>query len=260
MPRLPYYIVELRPWPILLASRIMLIAISLINWFYFYDTIILTIRLITLLLSIFQWSRDVIRETTYIGKHTSYLQKLLRMGIILFILREVCFFISFFWRFFHISLAPRVELGCNWPPAGIKPIDPIGVPLLNTIILLASGFTVTWSHYCLLNKKRVKSIIILLITTILGRYFTYLQAIEYYLSRFTITDRVYGSLFFLITGFHGIHVIIGTLFLLINMLRILKNHFSSTHHFRFEAASWYWHFVDVVWICLYICVYWWGSL
>ena len=260
MTRLPFYLVELRPWPITSALGSLFLALGLINWFHHSNLVLLFIRITTIRLSIFQWWRDIVRESTYIGKHTSYVQKNLRLGIILFIIREVCFFFSFFWAFFHSRLTPRPELGCMWPPIGISRIDPIGVPILNTTILLASGFTVTWAHHRLITKKRITTILSLTITIILGIYFTTLQTIEYYEAPFTIADRVYGSIFFIATGFHGCHVIIGRLFLAITLLRTIKGHFSRTHHFGFEAAAWYWHFVDVVWICLYICIYWWGSL
>lgn len=259
MPRLPHYLVELSPWPIILAASSIFLAIGLINWFHFNNLYLLLLSIILIIICIIQWWRDIIREATIIGKHTLSVQQNLRIGIMLFIIREVCFFFSFFWRFFHRSLAPTPELGCSWPPIGIKTIDPIRIPLLNTTILLASGFTVTWRHHRLILGKRITAIKTILVTIILGAYFTFLQITEYINCRFTIADRVYGSTFFISTGFHGLHVIIGTLFLLINLIRIIKSHFSIRHHFRFEAAAWYWHFVDVVWICLYICIYWWGS-
>lgn len=260
MIRSPYHLVELSPWPLTAALRALFITMGLIDWFHYKDYNLLILRFITILLSIFQWWRDVVREATFIGKHTSYVQTGLRIGIILFILREACFFFAFFWAFFHRSLAPTPELGCTWPPIGIKIINPFRIPLLNTAVLLASGFTVTWAHHSLLSRNRTNRTYAIVITIILGLYFTILQLNEYIEASFTIADRVYGSIFFVATGFHGAHVIIGTSFLSVNLLRILLNHFSNTHHFGFEAAAWYWHFVDVVWICLYICVYWWGSL
>jgi len=260
MTRLPYYLVELRPWPLLSAIRSLFMAIGLINWLHYSNIYLIFIRILIIIICIFQWWRDLVREATYIGKHTSYTQYNLQLGIILFIIREICFFFAFFWSFFHRRLAPTPELGCEWPPTGIKPINPISIPLLNTAILLASGFTVTWAHHRLISKKRTKAILSLIITIILGIYFTILQLTEYVETTFTIADRVYGSTFFIATGFHGAHVIIGTTFLLINLLRTIKSHFSNKHHFSFEAAAWYWHFVDVIWIYLYICIYWWGSL
>jgi len=257
--RLPYHLVELRPWPIILAARIILLALGIIEWLHFNNLLLISMSLLLTILSLSQWWRDIFREATIIGKHTIKVQQGLRIGIILFIISEVCFFISFFWAFFHSRFSPTPDLGCIWPPIGIDIIDPIRVPLLNTIILLTSGFTLTWRHHRLLIKKRITAIIGLLMTIILGSYFTLLQSLEYINTRFSVRDRALGSTFFITTGFHGLHVIIGTLFLIVNLYRIKVFHFSSLHHFRFEAAAWYWHFVDVIWICLYICIYWWGS-
>ena len=168
------------------------------------------------------------------------------------------FFISFFWAFFHRSLSPTIELGIIWPPIGIIAFNPFQIPLLNTAILLASGVTVTWAHHSLIERNHTQAIQSLFFTILLGIYFSILQAYEYIESPFTIADGIYGSTFFIATGFHGLHVLIGTTFLLICLLRHINNHFSKTHHFGFEAAAWYWHFVDVVWLFLYISIYWWG--
>jgi cytochrome c oxidase subunit 3 len=205
-----------------------------------------------------KWWRDVSRERSYQGLHTSIVELGLRWGIILFIVSEVFFFLSFFWAFFHRSLSPRVEIGGVWPPLGIQPFNPFSVPLLNTIILLSSGVRVTWSHHRIILNEHQKIIKSLLITVILGLYFTCLQGIEYLEASFRIADSIYGSTFFIATGFHGIHVIIGTIFLLICYLRALVGLFNQDHHMGFEAASWYWHFVDVVWLFLYVSIYWWG--
>jgi len=258
--RLPYHVVELRPWPITSAIRAIFIALGLINLFHSNSSTLFLLGRFSISLSMFQWWRDVVREATYIGKHTSYVQIGLKLGVILFIIREVCFFSTFFWAFFHNRLSPSVEIGCSKPPIGISTSNPLRIPLLNTIILLSSGFTVTWSHHCLLSKKRIKTSITLVFTIILGIYFTFLQTTEYINSTFTIADSIYGSIFFVATGFHGIHVVIGTLFLIITLLRNIKTHFSNNHHLRFEIAAWYWHFVDLVCIFLYVCIYWWGSL
>lgn len=206
-----------------------------------------------------QWWRDIIRESTFIGYHTSYVVQAHRLGIILFIISEVMFFFSFFWAFFHSALAPTVQIACTWPPPGIEPINPFSVPLLNTAVLLASGFTVTWAHHGLIAGSRKNALQALFITCSLGLYFTKLQLQEYYDAPFTIADGIYGSVFFVSTGFHGLHVIIGTLFLLVCLYRTYAIHFSTDRHVGFEAAAWYWHFVDVVWIFLYLCIYWWGS-
>nr|AKH90808.1 cytochrome c oxidase subunit III [Rhinogobio typus] len=186
-------------------------------------------------------------------------QKGLRYGMILFITSEVFFFLGFFWAFYHSSLAPTPELGGCWPPTGITTLDPFEVPLLNTAVLLASGVTVTWAHHSIMEGERKQAIQSLTLTILLGFYFTALQAMEYYEAPFTIADGVYGSTFFVATGFHGLHVIIGSTFLAVCLIRQIQYHFTSEHHFGFEAAAWYWHFVDVVWLFLYVSIYWWGS-
>lgn len=168
-------------------------------------------------------------------------------------------FFSFFWAFFHRSLAPSIEIGLIWPPRGVLPFNPFQVPLLNTIILLGSGVTVTWAHHRIIENNFSQAFLGLLLTVTLGVYFTSLQALEYWEASFTISDSAYGSTFFIATGFHGIHVIIGTTFLIVCLSRHIKSHFSRNHHFGFEAAAWYWHFVDVVWLFLYISIYWWGG-
>ena len=259
MIRQPFHLVEFSPWPITGSIGALLLTSGLAIWFHGYSLICFTLGLIIILLTIIQWWRDVIREGTYLGFHTSLVTKGLRWGIILFIASEVLFFFAFFWAFFHSSLAPTPELGCSWPPAGIYPLNPFAIPLLNTAVLLASGVTVTWAHHSLIESDRKETIIALLCTVILGGYFTVLQAIEYFEAPFTIADRVYGSTFFVATGFHGLHVLIGSSFLLVCLIRTILFQYSSGHHFGFEAAAWYWHFVDVVWIFLYLCVYWWGS-
>lgn len=259
MPRQPFHLVDISPWPLFTSLRAIIIALGVASWFHNYGIICLILGLFTIILTLFQWWRDVSREATFLGAHTSYVAKGLRWGIILFILSEVCFFFAFFWAFFHRRLAPTPELGCCWPPIGITPINPFRVPLLNTAVLLASGVTVTWAHHSLIEGNRSNSIQALSLTIRLGIYFTFLQVGEYISAPFTIADGIYGTTFFVSTGFHGLHVIIGTTFLAICLLRTILWHFSSGHHFGFEAAAWYWHFVDVVWICLYLCIYWWGA-
>lgn len=207
----------------------------------------------------YQWWRDIYREATLQGYHSEKVGLGLRWGIILFIVSEVFFFVSFFWAFFHRSLSPNIEVGALWPPVGVETFNPFQVPLLNTRILLASGVTITWAHHALMEKNYDQCLQGLLVTIILGVYFSFLQGLEYIEASFTIADRVYGSTFFVATGFHGLHVLIGTSFLAICMSRHAKCHFSSDHHFGFEAAAWYWHFVDVVWLFLYLSIYWWGE-
>nr|QVM79301.1 cytochrome c oxidase subunit III [Teledapalpus zolotichini] len=255
----PYHLVEISPWPILGAVSAMIIAVGMIKWFYIYKSNLLLLSLIITLLIMFQWWRDIIRESTFQGLHTIPVVKGLRWGMILFITSEIFFFLSFFWGFFHNSLSPSIEIGMMWPPKGIQPFNPIEIPLLNTLILLTSGLTVTWAHHSLMENNYKQSFQSLLLTVILGIYFSILQGYEYLEAPFTIADSIYGSSFFMATGFHGLHVIIGTTFLMTCLIRHYNLHFSSIHHFGFEAAAWYWHFVDVVWLFLYISIYWWGS-
>nr|AXS65284.1 cytochrome c oxidase subunit 3 [Histeroidea sp. 1 KM-2017] len=255
----PFHLVDYSPWPIVGAFSAMVTMIGLIKWFHFYTPTLFLMGTLTTLMVMYQWWRDITREATYQGLHTFKVTMGLRWGMVLFITSEVFFFISFFWGFFHSSLTPSIEIGMIWPPKGIQPFNPIQIPLLNTLILLTSGLTVTWAHHSLMENNMKQTNSSLLMTVILGIYFTILQGFEYWEAPFTIADSVYGSCFFMATGFHGLHVIIGTTFLLTCYLRQLNNHFSSIHHFGFEAAAWYWHFVDVVWLFLYISVYWWGS-
>nr|AFP16899.1 cytochrome c oxidase subunit III [Peploptera acromialis] len=255
----PFHLVDVSPWPIMAAMGAMTMMIGLIQWFHQLDNSLLLIGLTINLMVSFQWWRDISREGTFQGHHTMKVTLGLRWGMILFIVSEVFFFISFFWSFFHSSLSPSIELGLLWPPKGIETFNPLEIPLLNTMILLTSGLTVTWAHHSLMENNYNSALQGLILTVLLGIYFTILQGFEYIEAPFTIADSVYGSTFFMATGFHGLHVIIGTSFLFICLIRLYLNHFSSIHHFGFEAAAWYWHFVDVVWLFLYISIYWWGS-
>jgi cytochrome c oxidase subunit 3 len=179
--------------------------------------------------------------------------------MVLFILSEVAFFAAFFWGFFHSSLGPAVEVGSAWPPLGVFVLDTFSVPLLNTVVLLSSGVRATWAHHSLLAGRKPGVLSGLLLTVLLGAYFTYLQILEYAGSCFTISDGVYGSCFYLATGFHGLHVLVGSAFLSVCLLRAALNRFSVGHHVGLEAAVWYWHFVDVVWLFLFSFVYWWAG-
>nr|AXS65905.1 cytochrome c oxidase subunit 3 [Tenebrionoidea sp. 15 KM-2017] len=255
----PYHLVDVSPWPILGSLSALIMMTGIIKWFHLFAPNLLVLGMIMMMLIMYQWWRDIVRESTFQGHHTFTVTMGLRWGMILFITSEVFFFISFFWGFFHSSLSPSIDIGMIWPPKGIQPFNPTQIPLLNTLILLTSGLTVTWAHHSLMENNYKQALNSLMLTVLLGIYFTLLQAFEYMESPFTIADSVYGSSFFMATGFHGIHVIIGTTFLMICLLRHIKNHFSSTHHFGFEASAWYWHFVDVVWLFLYISIYWWGS-
>nr|ARH54018.1 cytochrome c oxidase subunit 3 [Stricticollis tobias] len=255
----PFHLVDVSPWPILGSFSALMVMVGIIKWFHLSSMNLFYMGMISMFLIMYQWWRDITREGTFQGHHTYIVTIGLRWGMILFITSEVFFFISFFWGFFHNSLSPTIELGMLWPPKGIQTFNPIQIPLLNTLILLTSGLTVTWAHHSLMENNYNQTFQGLLLTVILGLYFSILQGYEYYESPFSIADSAYGSSFFMATGFHGIHVIIGTTFLLVCLIRHLKIHFSQIHHFGFEAAAWYWHFVDVVWLFLYISIYWWGS-
>nr|DAZ91351.1 TPA_asm: COX3 [Gammarus chevreuxi] len=255
----PFHLVEKSPWPIVASLSAMLITTGLVKWFHYFTPSLLIIGLISVVLTSAQWWRDVSREGTLQGLHTLKVSYGLRMGMVLFIVSEVLFFFSFFWAFFHSSLTPTMEVGGSWPPTSIDPFNPFQIPLLNTAILLASGVTITWAHHAVTENLHTQAVQGLALTILLGLYFTALQAMEYLESPFSIADSVYGATFFVATGFHGLHVIIGTSFILVCLLRLTLAHFSSSHHVGLESAIWYWHFVDVVWLFLYISIYWWGS-
>nr|ART66009.1 cytochrome c oxidase subunit 3 [Pentacheles laevis] len=255
----PFHLVNMSPWPLTGAISALLLTTGLIKWFHLFNPNLLFLSFFSIFLTMFQWWRDMTREGTYQGSHTKLVMKGLRWGMILFIVSEILFFFAFFWAFFHSSLAPAVEMGIMWPPMGVKPFNPFQIPLLNTTVLLSSGATITWAHHALMNSNHQEALQGLGISIILGLYFSALQAYEYLEAPFSIADSVYGTTFFVTTGFHGLHVLIGTTFLSITWFRLYNWHFSANHHFGFEAAAWYWHFVDVVWLFLYLLIYWWGN-
>lgn len=205
------------------------------------------------------WWRDVVSEATFEGHHTNIVQLGLRYGMILFIVSEVMFFFAFFWAFFASSLTPTIEIGNIWPPKGIVTFNPFEIPLVNTLILLCSGVTVTYAHHSITAGQKLDAFWGLLVTIILAVIFTCFQVFEYVTAVFKISDGIFGSTFFMATGFHGFHVFVGTVFLIVCLVRIYYNHFTVEHHFGFEAAAFYWHFVDVVWLFLYVAVYCWGG-
>jgi len=256
----PYHIVDESPWPIYGSLSGIYLTTGFLSWFHLKDLTIAIVGVVGLILVIFQWWRDISREGTFQGLHTGIVELGLRSGMLLFIISEAFFFLRFFWAYFHCSLSPNIEVGGLWPYAGIKPFNPLGVPLLNTLVLLSSGVSVTWSHHALMTGYKREALIGLVFTVSLGVYFRILQGLEYYEAPFTFADGAYGSTFYIATGFHGIHVIIGTIFLLVCLIRHVKKEFRKRHHFGFEAAAWYWHFVDVVWLFLYLVIYWWGGV
>nr|UEV87064.1 cytochrome c oxidase subunit 3 [Grifola frondosa] len=259
--KFPYHLVEISPWPILVSFSLLTMAIGAVMYMQGYPNggSLLTLGFILTTYGMALWFRDIIIEGTYLGCHTIQVQKGLTIGVVLFIISEVFAFLSVFWAFFHSSLSPAVELGCVWPPQGITALDPFAIPLLNTILLLSSGAFITYGHHSLIQGNRKDAILGTLLSIVLAIIFTCLQYYEYSEAAFTISDSIYGTTFYASTGLHGLHVIIGTIFILVGFLRIINYHLSSNHHQGFEAAILYWHFVDVVWLFLFIAVYYWGG-
>lgn len=256
----PFMAVQTSFWPALVSFALF----SLISNFMLYINMKLSLAyalfpLFLVFFISFLWWKDFTRESL-LGYHTHKLEVSLRVGMLFFILSEVFFFLSFFWAFYDASLSPRVEIGMSWPPIGIEPLSVYSVPLLNTIILLTRGVSVTWAHHSIINNYFSKSFWSLLVTVLLGIYFLVMQWAEYCEAQFTIADRVYGAVFFMATGFHGMHVLVGTTFLLVVLFHLILGKLLYNHHFSFEAAAWYWHFVDVVWLFLFLSIYWWGRL
>lgn len=208
--------------------------------------------LITVLTIMFFWFKDIIAESGE-GFHTTYVQRGLRQGMILFIVSEVMVFFSAFWAFFNASLHPTIGINSIWPPAGIDIVHPFHIPLINTLVLLLSGFTVTYAHHGIVAGQLNKLKEGLLYTICLAVFFTLLQGYEYLVSPFSMSDGIYGSVFYALTGLHGLHVIIGTIILTVCFF--LRANYSKKVHVGLECGIWYWHFVDVVWLLLYICVY-----
>ena len=253
-----YHILERRMWPLLGSTRRLWIVISMLNWIKTGLRGFLELSFFMSNCVLYVWWRDVVRERTYQGYHTQLVSKGLKKGFILFILSEVMFFFSFFWGFFSFRLNPNSDLGFEWPPVGVIPLDPMGVPLLNTLVLLTRGIFLTGAHILIRESNKWALLLIITFTVRLGILFTYLQFIEYITCNFSFRDSSFGTSFFTITGFHGIHVILGTVFLFVTTIRIFKYHIRNSHHVGFEMAAWYWHFVDVVWLYLFVFVYCWS--
>ncbi|HVI30228.1 cytochrome c oxidase subunit 3 [Hansschlegelia sp.] len=260
-----YHLVDPSPWPFIGSISAFVLAVGAVHWFKGAPPYVALIGLAGVLYTMIAWWRDVINEANS-GLHTRVVQLHLRYGMILFIASEVMFFVAWFWAYFDAALFPgevhqfqRTELtGGVWPPNGIETFDPWHLPLLNTLILLTSGTTVTWAHHALLHNDRRGLKLGLLLTVILGVLFTTCQAIEYREAAFSFHGNIYGATFFMATGFHGFHVIVGTIFLLVCLFRAMGGAFTPKQHFGFEAAAWYWHFVDVVWLFLFAAIYVWG--
>jgi cytochrome c oxidase subunit 3 len=294
-----YHLLDPSPWPLLASAGAFLAALGGIAWMRTHSdgvgvlgingSWLFFVAMAGLIGVAFFWWRDVILEGQR-GDHTPVVQLHLRYGMILFIASEVMFFVAWFWAYFEAAFFPagvhellnnagqlvgtttRNEVfGGVWPPVPVEEtaamtpgffkhtFDPWGLPLVNTLILLTSGCTVTWAHHALLHNDRRGLKIGLALTVILGIIFTACQYIEYTHAGFSFAGHTYGSTFFMATGFHGFHVIVGTIFLAICFLRALRGHFTPKAHFGFEAAAWYWHFVDVVWLFLFAWIYVWGA-
>lgn len=280
-----YHLVNPSPWPLVGSVAAFILAYGAIQFMHGGSTVMMAVGLGLVILTMFLWWRDVIREAEHLGDHTPVVQFHNRYGMILFIASEVMFFVAWFWAFFDVSLYPstgvdpittagglETAMGQTsrnevtkgvWPPEGTNTFNPWELPLVNTLILLLSGTTVTWAHHALLENNRKAVVLGLVLTIALGVLFTACQAFEYMHAGFAFSKEsggnIYGSTFFMATGFHGLHVIIGTIFLMVTLGRVLAGHFTPKQHFGFEAAAWYWHFVDVVWLFLFACIYVWAG-
>lgn len=257
----PFHLVSPSPWPLNTSISLLATTFSAVLTFQGFTRgmNLLTIALISVVYCMSLWFRDVISEGTYLGNHTLAVQRGLNMGVGLFIVSEALFFLAIFWAFFHSALSPTIELGAKWPPMGIEAINPFELPLLNTVILLSSGVSVTYAHHSVIQGNRKGALYGLVYTVLLAIIFTGFQGIEYTVSSFTISDGTFTSCFYFGTGFHGLHVMIGTAFLAVGLWRLLAYHLTENHHLGLESAILYWHFVDIVWLFLYISVYYWGS-
>ncbi len=273
-PNHDYHLVDPSPWPLIGSIGAFAMAVGAIMWMkglalfgMKMGSLLFGIGFIIVLYVMFMWWRDVINEAEHKGDHTRVVQISHRYGMILFIASEVMFFVAWFWAFFDASLfyneaiqTSRVEFTKgHWPPTGTKVFDPWHLPLLNTLILLTSGTTVTYAHHALLHNDRNGVKLGLIATVILGALFTAVQAYEYAHAPFGFKESIYGATFFMATGFHGFHVLIGTIFLLVCLIRVYQGHFTPKQHLGFEFAAWYWHFVDVVWLFLFVSIYIWGN-
>jgi cytochrome c oxidase subunit 3 len=277
-PHHDYHLVEPSHWPIVGATFAFLLAVGAILWMHHTTAaapLIFGVGAIGVLYTMYGWWSDVAREATYQGYHTRVVQISHRYGMILFIASEVMFFVAWFWAYFNTALFPAdviqqdgqligmvtrdTFLGGTWPPKGIETFDAWHLPLLNTLILLTSGSTVTWAHHALLENDRDGLKWGLICTIALGLLFTCVQGYEYMHAGFTYSGHIYGATFFMATGFHGAHVIIGSTFLIVCLIRAYLGHFTPTQHLGFEFCAWYWHFVDVVWLFLFACIYVWGA-
>lgn len=257
-----FHFVTSSPWPLIISLALFNTTASAVCYMHSVAGSDLSL-LLSLLLTVFTmalWFRDVLTEGTYLGDHTLDVQAGLGLGMLLFLVTELLIFFSIFWAYFHSALAPVVELAASWPPVGIAPIDPYSLPLLNTVLLLSSGAAITYGHHALVGGSRDGVIYGVVVTVLLALVFTACQGLEYVDAGFTMADGVFGSSFYLATGTHGFHVIVGTIFITIGLWRAYRYHLTEAHHKGFESAILYWHMVDVVWLFLFAALYWWASV
>lgn len=253
----PFHLVDPSPWPLATTISVLLVGVGSVLSMHKIDYITLFLGLASLLFNLFMWWRDVAKESNEQGVHTKEVQTGLKIGMALFIASEVMLFVAFFWGYFHTALFPGEVIGNVWPPKGIKTLDPLGLPYFNTLLLLLSGSTLTWAHHSLVSGNRKDTLKGLSLTVFLGVLFLAIQVIEYAHAPFHFKDGIYPSLFYITTGFHGFHVLVGTIFLAVCLYRVHKNTITQNHYVGFETAAWYWHFVDVVWLFLFVSIYWW---
>lgn len=256
-----FHIVFPSIWPLLTSISVFFVVSGFIyfihriwfgGWFFLFGIMLL-------LYCSYFWFSDIIIESTFLGYHTLIVKKGLKLGFLLFLVSEFMLFFGFFWAFFHSSICPSILLGSIWPPVGITVISFIGYPFFNTVLLVVSGFAVTWAHRGIALGSLTEALDGLCLSIILGLVFLFLQIYEYNDAYFNISDSIYASTFYMLTGLHGCHVLVGVCFLTVNLIRLLLNHFTTTHYLGFVFSIWYWHFVDIVWIGVFIIVYWWGG-
>ena len=257
----PAHLLENSPWPILVSFSLLSLTLSAVMYMHGYNNggPLLTLGTILTLYGMALWFRDIIKEGTFEGSHTKEVQKGLLLGFMLFVVSEIFAFLSVFWAYFHSALSPAIEIGAIWPPQGIIALNAFGIPLINTVILLSSGGFITYSHHGLNKGDRELTITGTFATIILAFIFTGFQGFEYFQAPFTFADSVFGSTFFASTGLHGLHVMVGTIFIAVGFFRIINYHLSTKHSVGLDTAIIYWHFVDIVWLFLFLSVYYWGG-
>ena len=259
IPAHPYHLVDVSPWPILMSFGVLSLALVLVSWLTLgqnslkmYGVILLNIIFVS-----YQWLKDVVREGLA-GYHTQAVREGLMLGFIMFLITEVLLFASFFWAFFHSSLNPSVELAM-WPPLGVNAISCWSLPLLNSLLLLSSGFIITWAHHAFLTGDKTNTLLGMLISIILIVIFIGIQYVEYSNAEFSISDSVFGSVFFVLTGLHGLHVIAAIFLLSVSFIRVYTDQLTSEHCLGLDVSILYFHFTDIIWLLLYLIVYYWGG-